>query len=107
MALDHPPVRISCRRCRARLSEPTSNDRSAFCCAGCHRIYYASRCMVCDLPKTGAGTTCGKRACGRELAAFKRHGVMGKFYQKRRGATQVAKTHEACSETPIFIGSTG
>jgi hypothetical protein len=93
----------SCRRCRAKLSEPVSNQRSAFCCKGCYRLWYAAHCMACEGPKTGRH---GKE-CARELASIKRHGIMGKFAQKRRSATLAPQNVEACSQTPIFIGSTG
>jgi hypothetical protein len=90
-----------CRRCRTKLETPISNQRSAFCCKGCHRIWYANHCVACEGPKTERH---GKE-CARELASIKRHGMMGKFHQKRPSPTQGAKSGEACSQTPIFIGS--
>jgi hypothetical protein len=75
----------SCRRCRAKLSEPVSNQRSAFCCRGCHRNFYRKRCMACEGPKTDSH---GKE-CTRKLASIKRHGLMGKFHQKRRSPAAV------------------
>jgi hypothetical protein len=93
----------SCRRCRAKLSEPASNQRSAFCCKGCHRNWYASHCMACEGPKTERH---GKE-CARELASIKRHGMMGKFHQKRAGCPDLPESANERSEAPIFIGSTG
>jgi hypothetical protein len=93
----------SCRRCRAKLTEPTGNPRSAFCCKGCWRLWYATHCPACEGPKTDRHG----RECRTELAALKSHGVMGKFYQERASPTQIAKIDEACSQTPIFIGPTG
>ena len=101
------PTRTRCRRCKAVLTEPTSSDRSAFCCAGCHRLYFARRCMACDAPKTGAAATCGKRSCERELAAFKRHGVMGKFTPRKRRMGQVPSHAKSASKSDNSIALAG
>jgi hypothetical protein len=90
----------SCRRCRARLAAPTSNERSAFCSKGCHRYWYARHCMACEGPTTARHG----RECRLELAAIKRHGMMGKFHQKSRHLTKVAQRDESLSQTPISIG---
>ncbi len=63
--------------------------------------------MACEAPKTTGGQYCKKRECRIELTALKRYGVMGKFQQKRAAPTKVALRYEACSGTPIFIGSEG
>jgi hypothetical protein len=71
-----PPVveftettRKKCRKCRGRLSEPTSNDRDAFCCRGCYEQWYRKRCRVCETDieqsKTGGNPRliCKKPEC--------------------------------------------
>jgi hypothetical protein len=92
--------RHHCRRCRAKLATPTSNERSAFCSKGCHRYWYDRHCMACEGPMTDRHG----RKCRIELAAIKRHGMMGKFYQKRQTPTKIAQRAEALSQTPIFKG---
>ena len=76
-------VRTYCRRCRVKLGEPTENQRSAFCCRGCYRLFYAGRCLVCEgLMKRNAGhqLVCSRPACKIEFRTLKRHGVLGGFY---------------------------
>jgi hypothetical protein len=59
--------------------------------------------MACEGPKTERH---GKE-CARELASIKRHGMMGKFHQKRAVRPDVPESDEARSQIPIFIGSAG
>jgi hypothetical protein len=40
--------RLRCRECKAKLPSPTANDNHAFCCAGCYRLFYRKRCVVCE-----------------------------------------------------------
>jgi hypothetical protein len=63
--------------------------------------------MACEAVKTGSKQHCLDTKCRRELDAIKRHGVMGKFYQKRPNRPKTQPMPEACSETPIFIGAVG
>lgn len=91
----------SCRRCRVKLTEPVSNQRSAFCCKGCHRNWYAQHCMACE------GQRHKSRKCRLELASIRRHGMMGKFHQKRPFGAEIPDSAKPRAQTPIFIGSVG
>jgi hypothetical protein len=77
-------ARTSCRRCHAKLSEPTENPLDAFCCTGCHRIHYSTKCMVCEGRKSGRGAACNHPRCRSELATKKRYGTMGRLYPTGR-----------------------
>jgi hypothetical protein len=51
-------IRHRCRhpRCGSVLKVPAANPRDAFCCRGCERAFYRSRCRVCEMlirAKTG------------------------------------------------------
>jgi hypothetical protein len=75
--------RAYCRRCRVKLAKPTENQRSAFCCRGCYRLFYAGQCLVCEgSMKRNAGhqLVCSRPACKIEFRTLKRHGVLGGFY---------------------------
>ena len=70
-------LRHHCRNphCRMKPREPANNLRSAFCCRGCHAIYYRKRCLVCEGPFERVRDdqrTCGRRKCKGE---FRRHRV--------------------------------
>jgi hypothetical protein len=80
-----PPERIRCRRCGATLTRSTLNDRSAFCCRGCYRIFYSKRCLVCEEPKEGNRILCGRRECRLQFNGFKRHQVLGRYYTPQGG----------------------
>jgi hypothetical protein len=69
------PLRHMCRnpRCRMKLSEPTENERRAFCCKGCHAMFYRRRCVVCerDLPPGPPNRKlCRSAKCRNEYARF-------------------------------------
>jgi hypothetical protein len=84
MILEVAPDRTKCRRCGTKLTRPTSNQRSAFCCKGCFRIFYGKRCLACEEPKENPSKAlCGRRNCTREFNALKRHGMLGWYYQAR------------------------
>ncbi|MGY3608350.1 MULTISPECIES: hypothetical protein [unclassified Bradyrhizobium] len=75
-------ARTYCRRCRAKLAEPTENMRSSFCCRGCYRMFFAARCLVCEgTMKRNAGNqvVCSRPVCRTEFQSLKRHGVLGSF----------------------------
>jgi len=40
--------RQRCRECQTKLPSPTANDHHAFCCKGCHAVFYRQRCAVCE-----------------------------------------------------------
>lgn len=80
--LEEQKMRVKCRRCETKLDQPTSNDRSAFCCRGCFRMFYDKRCLVCEAPmerKSANQQICGKRKCRNHLGAMKGYHGMGKF----------------------------
>ena len=76
--------RAQCRRCRARLTTPVSNPLDAFCCRGCHRIFYRAICVICEKPKSGTGAACSHPKCRAELAAKKRFGTTGRLLPTSR-----------------------
>ena len=56
-----------CRRCRVKLPAP-ADPKVAFCCRGCHRMFYDKHCMVCEEPLTrrsAAQKRCVKCAMNR------------------------------------------
>jgi hypothetical protein len=61
--------RYYCRnpRCRAKLPNPVSNPREAFCTRGCHSQFYRKHCLVCEKvieqPNRGQRKLCKKAAC--------------------------------------------
>ena len=67
LCLDHP--RHYCRNphCRAKLPDPVSNPREAFCARGCHAQFYRKHCLVCEAaieqPDRGQRKLCKKAAC--------------------------------------------
>jgi hypothetical protein len=78
-------LRHHCRRCKQKLKEPIENPRSAFCCRGCYRQFFAKRCLVCEkeIRRTaGHQKLCGSLACRREYRDIVAHGVVGKFSQR-------------------------
>ena len=69
------PLRHMCRNphCGAQLKTPAANSRDAFCCEGCHEIYYRTHCRVCEQlfrSKNRRRTVCGRSSCRHE---FQRH----------------------------------
>jgi len=91
-----------CRRCRLKLGQPTENPRSAFCCRGCHRQFYETRCLACErgMPrKTGNRLLCGRRPCSTKFRELKRHIQLGRYHPAGRAVS--------ASETPIKIGVEG
>ncbi|MGY3277468.1 hypothetical protein ACVJ5M_005065 [Bradyrhizobium sp. S3.7.6] len=72
-----PPEKHHCRRCRVKLSAPASNPLNAFCTKGCARIHYVAKCVICEGRKSGRGLACSHPRCRSELAAKKRHQVLG------------------------------
>jgi hypothetical protein len=80
-------LRHYCRnhRCRSKLPDPVENTREAFCCRGCYRQFYRSRCLMCDRPmerKTGNQRLCGRRKCKN---AFRASGWFGRYFEGSRG----------------------
>lgn len=75
-------TRTRCRRCSVKLSAPVENPRSAFCCSGCHRNFYRTRCFACEQPmvrKTAQQRLCGRRKCAADFRALKRHSTLGRY----------------------------
>jgi hypothetical protein len=69
------PLRHMCRnpRCRMKLSEPTENERRAFCCKGCHSVFYRRRCVVCERelpPGPQNRKLCRSAKCRNEYSRF-------------------------------------
>jgi len=99
--------RTRCRRCAAKLAEPQSNPRSAFCCRGCHRNFYEAHCIACEREHKGT-RLCGRPKCKAEYAALKRHGMLGKFVPGSAPKTgfwpRVLSDDSLASETPISVG---
>jgi hypothetical protein len=93
-------MRKFCRnpKCRMKLPTPTSNEREAFCCRGCHSAYYRKHCLVCDgaivQPKRGERLICKKAAC---IKAFRESSTIYRY--------QGSQTAESISETHDFIDS--
>jgi hypothetical protein len=93
-------MRKFCRnpKCRMKLPTPTSNERAAFCCRGCHSAYHRRHCLVCDgtivQPKRGERLICKKAAC---INAFRDNSATYRY--------QGSQTAESISETPDFIDS--
>lgn len=88
-----------CRRCRLKLAQPTENPRSAFCCRGCHRQFYETRCLACEreMPrKMGHRLLCGRRTCSTKFRELKRHIQLGRYHPAGRAVSN--------SETPMKIG---
>ena len=96
------PLRHSCRRCRLKLAEPVENQRSAFCCRGCHRQHYEKRCLVCERPVTTRRQVCRLPKCQTEFRSLKRHSALGKFDP---GHSPIGVN--LASGTPISKGSAG
>ena len=97
MPLDASPDRTKCRRCGAKLVKPTANQRSAFCCKGCFRIFYSKRCLACEEPKGNPSRAlCGRRNCRLEFNALKRHAMLGRYHP--------STNPQAATANPIKIG---
>ena len=80
-------LRHYCRnpRCRSKLSDPVENPREAFCCRGCYRQFYRSRCLMCERTmerKTGNQRLCGRRKCKN---AFRASDWLGRYFEGSRG----------------------
>jgi hypothetical protein len=80
-------VRHYCRnpRCRSKLSDPVENTREAFCCRGCYRQFYRSRCLMCEAAverKTGNQRLCGRQKCKN---AFRTSGWLGRYFEGSKG----------------------
>jgi hypothetical protein len=78
-------LRHHCRRCKQKLEEPMENPRSAFCCRGCYRQFFAKRCLVCEkeIRRTaGHQKLCGSLACRRGYRDIVAHRLEGKFGAK-------------------------
>jgi hypothetical protein len=98
--------RRHCRRCRLKLKEPVENPRSAFCCRGCYRQFFAKRCLVCEkeIERTaGHQKLCRSAACRREYRDIVAHRIEGKFGAK----PQCASNGASPSANPIEIGVHG
>lgn len=101
-----PELRRHCRRCRQKLTEPVENPRSAFCCRGCYRHFFAKRCLVCEreIRRTvGHQKLCGSVACRRGYRELVAHRLEGKFGTKPPCASDGASP----SANPIEIGVRG
>jgi len=94
MILETPSERVKCRRCGTKLQHPTSNDRSAFCCRGCYRMFYRDRCLICEEP--AKAKTCGRRPCRLELEGLRRHQMLGRYHTPTKSPP--------ASANPIKIG---
>jgi hypothetical protein len=80
-------LRHYCRnpRCRSKLSDPVENTREAFCCRGCYRQFYRSRCLMCEAAmerKTGNQRLCGRRKCKN---GYRTSGPLGRYFEGSRG----------------------
>jgi hypothetical protein len=92
-------ARTRCRRCSVNLDAPVENPRSAFCCAGCHRLFYSSRCMACEAKiekPTARRVVCRRRKCDADFRALKRHFGLGRYHPSTRV--------ENASANPIKLG---
>ena len=92
-------ARHYCRCCRSKLPAPVENLRNAFCCRGCYRQHYHSRCVVCERKTTrttGNQRLCGRRKCRNGFEALKAHFALGRYHAPS-GRNLIQKT-------PDFIG---
>jgi hypothetical protein len=92
-------ARHYCRRCRSKLPAAVENLRDAFCCRGCYRQHYHSRCLVCEREMTrttGNQRLCDRRKCRNGFRALKAHFVLGRYHFPS-GVNLLQKT-------PDFIG---
>jgi hypothetical protein len=99
-------ARHHCRRCRSKLSAAVENPRDAFCCRGCHRLFFAKRCLVCEkkMERTvGHQKLCRSIACRRGYRDIVAHGIEGKFGAK----PQCKSDGGSPSANPIEIGVRG
>jgi hypothetical protein len=74
-------MRKMCRNphCGCKLPAPVSNPREAFCCRGCHTIFYRKRCLVCEEPmerKSEHQKLCKKAKCRN---AYNRGFELGRY----------------------------
>jgi hypothetical protein len=105
-AMFETQLRHHCRRCRLKLKEPVENPRSAFCCRGCYRQFFAKRCLVCEkqIERTaGHQKLCRSVACRRGYRDIVAHRIEGKFGAKPQCASDGASP----STNPIEIGVRG
>jgi hypothetical protein len=98
-------MRKKCRnpKCRMKLSTPTSNEREAFCCRGCHQSFYLHRCLVCEdkIERTTANRKiCKKSKCRNALAAGEGFGRYHADPAKTSPGIQKSRAH---AETPYFM----
>jgi hypothetical protein len=82
-------VRHYCRnpRCRSKLPDPVENSREAFCCKGCYRQFYRSRCLMCERTmdrKTGNQRLCARRKC-KNAFRTKASGWFGRHFEATKG----------------------
>jgi hypothetical protein len=76
-------VRHYCRnpRCRSKLTDPVENPREAFCCKGCYRGFYRSRCLMCERTmdrKAPNQRLCSRRKCKN---AYRTSGRFGRYFE--------------------------
>jgi hypothetical protein len=105
-AMFETELRHHCRRCRLKLKEPVENPRSAFCCRGCYRQFFAKRCLVCEkkMERTaGHQKLCRSVACRRGYRDIIAHRIEGKFGSKPQCSSDGASP----SANPIKIGVCG
>jgi hypothetical protein len=96
-------TRKRCRnpKCRSKLPAPVSNEREAFCTAGCYRAFYRHRCVICEEEferKNEAQKVCRKRKCRNALDQLRKADfALGRYFPRSSG--------EAPQKTPDFIES--
>jgi hypothetical protein len=98
-------VRHYCRnpRCRSKLSDPVENAREAFCCRGCYRQFYRSRCLMCERTmdrKTGNQRLCARRKCKN---AYRSSGRLGRYFEGSKGVQRKDVIQDA--RNPIKPGT--
>jgi hypothetical protein len=101
---DPGQVRHRCRnpRCGGTLEIPTTNRRDAFCCKGCDRAFYHSRCRVCEslfTRKTERRLVCWRSRCRHE---FQRHPE--RFFGARNTLPLLAILGQNASRNPLKTG---
>ena len=94
-------VRTRCRnpRCAVQLKIPADNPRDAFCCRGCERAYYRSRCRVCE--RLFSRKTERRIVCGREKCRYECKRYPEQFFGARHPSSPIA--HNA-SRSAHFTG---
>jgi hypothetical protein len=69
-------IRRRCRnaRCQARLKQPTTDPRNAFCSRGCFEAHFKKCCLVCECPLSRRKTGRPQRFCRHRCQLeFHRH----------------------------------